>query len=1537
MPQVSGFPHEGSGGLTIVHVSGLRSRGHEAEAGEALIRRLDHDLARSGDGQGPRPDLIVVTGDLADSGLPGDYQQAMGFLARLADTASIPHQHVAIIPGSHDVNYHACEAHFNWQAGEGKLPVPPYFPKWSHFAAALEEFYADCPGITFTPDEPWTLFEMPDLGVVIAGLNSTMAESHRPGDRYPCVTQAQLSWFAAKLSQERTNEWCRLAAIHDHDARDAAELDAVLCSSGLVSLLLSGKPNGSREFPSGVPVHAAVPGGYEIVTVPLTPGGHAAAPPGIMTNTAERDAYLAMGNITIWSVPEPGASRGAAGTAADTFLARVAEVTRLRFPNATVTEHERERTRYLRISAPKDGGAVDVHPVGVIDSDASDEGLEAFVRSVHSQFAAADPRVGSELVYRGTSASQELIRHARRQGVRLRSFIDYQGLLDLGPLAEAQRSRIDSDPLYPERLYVEQRFTIASGTGEGEEVHGDLLTHATDWLDADAARLLVVLGDFGRGKTSFLRQLTRLLSREFRDLSPILIQLRDLEKGPTLDDLLAQHLYRNGVHDVTKDKLRYMIDTGKVALLFDGFDELELRVGYDSAADYLQALLNSLTGRAKVVLTSRTQHFLSTRQVHRAVRTGLGQRIETWTGTRVAILEDFTESQILEFLTSLYNGDRDRAQVRLNLISDIANLLDLTRNPRMLAFVAGLDEQRLLAVQAEGGYLTAAGLYEEIIGYWLSNEEERQQHRRGLRWLSRKERFAVCTRLALRLWRTDQPAISLHDLSDQVTTTLRQLSERRFTSEQATHSIASGSLLVRTGDEEFTFIHRSVMEWLVAAYAAGALGDDGTARLLATRRMSRLMAAFLADLAGHDTARDWAARTLGDGGASETAKQNALAVWNHLRPSATAGLAGSVTLDPAGRRDAGLDRPAGAGPDGPAGNPPPPLDLAGVDLRNSDLNGLVLCGANLRGAILRGMRLDGIDLSGADLSEADLTGVTMTGGSLDGATLTGSKWDHAAILGADGAEPALTGAPELAAAAIAGRDRADVVINTPNAEVNCVALAADGSLLAFGSGREVKIADTSTGRVLRVLSGHQNPGQQDIVTAVAFSPDGTMLATGCVDGSAHTWDVITGAYRNALIKASVPAGQDVSAPVAHEDPVTVIAFSPDGTCIVTASADLTVRTWDAARGIAGPSCPAEGPVTKVAFSPDSTLIATVSNRHHARSSSDVSIWDTATGTRRLRLPEGHGEVHAVAFSPGGGLIAVAYHDQAVVLWDIATGARYATLTGSQHIVMAIAFSRNGTVRTASHTPSWHEVRTWDTTGAQLAEDHRSTFGEHRRVNAVTFSPDLSLVATAYGDRTVCVWDTASGLQRATFARPRPATDVAFSPDGALIAITSADGTVRIWDAATGTGRAAFSEHPAWTGLLASSPDGTMTARRLPQDGTVQIRDTATGIQRAVTTGQRDLVTAVAVSPDSTLLATASQDGTIHFLDIATETTVARLVLLDDGGLAVLRPDGTYKLTGDPSDRLWWAIKLRCFAPGELDPYIPEIRRLTDDALILPAP
>jgi WD domain, G-beta repeat len=92
---------------------------------------------------------------------------------------------------------------------------------------------------------------------------------------------------------------------------------------------------------------------------------------------------------------------------------------------------------------------------------------------------------------------------------------------------------------------------------------------------------------------------------------------------------------------------------------------------------------------------------------------------------------------------------------------------------------------------------------------------------------------------------------------------------------------------------------------------------------------------------------------------------------------------------------------------------------------------------------------------------------------------------------------------------------------------------------------------------------------------------------------------------------------------------------------------------------------------------------------------------------------------------------------------------------------------------------------------------------------------------------------------------------------------------------------------------------------------------------------------VAFSPDSTHLATASGDGTARLWNTTTGRCLATLVALPNDGYAVLFPNGAYKLAGDPGDALWWAIKLCRFAPGELDPHVPEIRRLPADAPIPP--
>jgi hypothetical protein len=184
----------GTGEITFLHVSDPQFGKHHLFGGngltqadrdhDTLFSRLHDDLAGLASEHQLRPDLIVVTGDLAEWGLRTEFEQVTDFLSALSEAAGVPRRQVAIVPGNHDVNRKACEAYFAQQQSDEEDPAPPYWPKWRQFASAFTDFYADVDGVTFTPDEPWTLFEMPDLAVVVAGLNSTMAESHRDTDHY---------------------------------------------------------------------------------------------------------------------------------------------------------------------------------------------------------------------------------------------------------------------------------------------------------------------------------------------------------------------------------------------------------------------------------------------------------------------------------------------------------------------------------------------------------------------------------------------------------------------------------------------------------------------------------------------------------------------------------------------------------------------------------------------------------------------------------------------------------------------------------------------------------------------------------------------------------------------------------------------------------------------------------------------------------------------------------------------------------------------------------------------------------------------------------------------------------------------------------------------------------------------------------------------------------------------------------------------------------------------------------------------------------
>jgi WD40 repeat protein/energy-coupling factor transporter ATP-binding protein EcfA2 len=215
-----------------------------------------------------------------------------------------------------------------------------------------------------------------------------------------------------------------------------------------------------------------------------------------------------------------------------------------------------------------------------------------------------------------------------------------------------------------------------------------------------------------------------------------------------------------------------------------------------------------------------------------------------------------------------------------------------------------------------------------------------------------------------------------------------------------------------------------------------------------------------------------------------------------------------------------------------------------------------------------------------------------------------------------------------------------------------VVFSPDGERLATGSfDTTAKLWQAETGAELMTLTGHGRIGP------VAFSPDGRWFATGSDNVSVQIWNAKTGAEQHVLY--------------AHQFATFHLAFSPDGTLLATAGQD-GAKLWDVATGeelafLTGHG----GYVWYVAFSPDGRLLATAS------ADDTVRLWAVPSGEAKATLRGHTDSVEHVAFSPDGLRLATASADATVRLWDATTAERLLTFSGHTGGVWRVAFSPDG--------------------------------------------------------------------------------------------------------------------------------------------------------------------------------------------------------------------------------------------------------------------
>ena len=419
------------------------------------------------------------------------------------------------------------------------------------------------------------------------------------------------------------------------------------------------------------------------------------------------------------------------------------------------------------------------------------------------------------------------------------------------------------------------------------------------------------------------------------------------------------------------------------------------------------------------------------------------------------------------------------------------------------------------------------------------------------------------------------------------------------------------------------------------------------------------------------------------------------------------------------------------------------------------------------------------------------------------------------------------------------------------AEVTAIAFSPDNLLLATGDLKgNVLLWNIETREIIRKLKGHTRK-----ITAIDFLKDGARLVTSSIDNSVGQWDVSTGKEIEQLV-------------LKHPDSVIAMQVVSGLDQVVTSCTDKYIRIWDADKAeVIHTFSTLEGGVYSLSMSADGRRLIAADSKNRT-----VRFWDVGAN-REVLKPQTNGQLGSIIdLKKRGGLLwSVAFQPGSDDILTVGGGeARlWETSSGNERM----SFSQHGTVASACYSPdgkriatgSWdNSAKVWDIATKQV---FRKFEGIHTgNVNSVAFSKDGSKLLTASDDKTAILWDIETGtVTQKLIGHEDRIWSATFSPDGNLIVTSSSDKTARIWRADDGTFVRKFSGHKYGVTCATFMPDGKALITG-SEDTTAGLWDVSTGKRLVEYSGHTARITSVAASPDGTRILTGSGDQSAKLWD-----------------------------------------------------------------------